>query len=100
MARRGQFTVDAESVQGIAGATVAFRCLKVGTVNAYRTTEMTDADLLEKHVVAWSGIVDDDDKDMASPADDPAVLGELYVHEQLAMVRLLFQGPDGDSAKN
>ena len=99
--RRGsQFTVDAESVQGNEGATVTFRALKVREVNEYRTTEMTDADLLRSHVLSWSGFVDDEGRELPSPADEPDVLGELYVHEQLALSRLLFQGPLGDSAKN
>ena len=101
MTRRGsQFTVDAESVQGNAGAEVTFRALKVREVNEYRTTPMTDADLLQAHVVSWSGFVDDAGKELPNPSDDPDALGELYVHEQLALSRLLFSGPDGASAKN
>jgi hypothetical protein len=98
--RRNQFTVDAESVQGNEGATVTFRALKVRTIREYRETEMTDADLLEAHIISWSGIVDDDGKDLPRPVDGKAVLGELYVHEQVALARLLFQGPDGPEAKN
>lgn len=98
--RKNQFTVDAESVQGNAGAEVTFRALKVREVTEYRTTSMTDAELLAAHVVAWSGMVDDDGNDLPSPADEPGILGELYVHEQQRLAQLLFQGPDGDSAKN
>jgi hypothetical protein len=100
MPRRSQFTVDAESVQGNAGATATFKSLKVREVREYRETEMTDADLLQQHVLSWSGFVDDQGKALPSPADEPGILGELYVHEQLALSRLLFQGPDGPDAKN
>jgi len=71
--RRTTFTIDASSVQGNEGAEVTFRALKVR---------------------------EDSGKPLPSPADDPDVLGELYVHEQLALARLLFSGPDGDSVKN
>jgi len=98
--RRNQFTVDAESVQGNADAEVTFRCLKVREVKEYRSTEMTDAELLARHVIAWSGIVDDEGNEYPSPVDEPGILGELYVHEQLELARLLFQGPDGENAKN
>jgi len=99
--RRGaQFTVDAESVQGNEGATVTFSALKVREWREYRTTEMTDIDLVRAHVVAWSGIVGDDGKELPSPADEPTVIDELYMHEQAALARLLWQGPLGDSAKN
>jgi hypothetical protein len=61
---------------------------------------MTDSDLLKRHVLSWSGIIDDNGKDLPSPADDPEVLGELYLHEQVALAGLLFLGPDGPNAKN
>jgi len=99
--RRGsQFTVDAESVQGIPGATVTFRALTVGEWREYRTTELTDVDLIRAHLLTWTGIVDDDDNELPSPADEPEVLDALYLHEQQALARLLWQGPMGDSAKN
>jgi len=100
MPRRNEFTVDATSVQGNAGATVTFKALKVREVNEYRETDLTDLDLLRGHVLSWSGIVDDEDRDLPDPADEPEILGELYTHEQQALVRLLFQGPNGESAKN
>ena len=98
--RRSQFTVNAEAIQGNEGATVTFKALRVREMREYRATEMTDRDLLEAHVLGWVGIVDDAGQPLPSPADDPEVLGELYIHEQQALARLLFQGPDGDSAKN
>ena len=100
MARRGSFTVDAESVQGNPGAEVTFRALKVREVNEYRNSTQTDEDLLQAHVVSWSGILDDDGHELPSPEDEPGALGELYVHEQFALARLLFAGPDGLSVKN
>jgi hypothetical protein len=100
MPRRSTFTVDASEVQGIEGAEVVFRALKVREFKEYRSTEMTDDDLLAQHLVSWSGFVDDNDKPLPSPADDPGVLGELYLHERSELARLLFQGPDGASAKN
>ena len=98
--RRSQFTVDAEAIQGNEGATVTFRALKVREMREYRATEMTDRDLLEAHVLGWVGIVDDAGKPLPSPADDPEVLGELYLHEVQAMAALMYQGPDGPEAKN
>jgi len=98
--RRGTFTVDAETIQGNEGATVTFRALKVREMREYRATEMTDRDLLEAHVLGWVGIVDDAGKPLPSPADDPEVLGELYLHEVQAMAALMYQGPDGPEAKN
>ena len=100
MARRNQFTVDAESVQGNEGATVTFRPLKVREWNEYRSTDQTDEDLLRAHVKGWSGIVDDDGHDLPNPQNESEAIGELYLHEQRAIVRLLLQGPDGEHAKN
>ena len=98
--RRNQFVVSAESVQGNAGAEVTFRALLVEEVREYKTTGMTDSNLLEKHLISWAGFVDDNDKALPSPADEPGTLGKLYLHEQQALARLLFQGPDYISAKN
>ena len=98
--RRGTFKVDATEVQGNEGAEVTFRALKVREMREYRDSPMTDRELLEAHVMDWAGIVDDDGKPLPSPSEDPMVLGELYLHEQQALARLLFQGPDGISAKN
>lgn len=94
--RRNQFVVDAESVQGNAGATVTFRCLRVRELREWRDDpEQNDTTLLRDHLVGWEGIVDDDGAPL--PAED---VGELYLHEQREMVRLLLQGPDGPNAKN
>ena len=57
-------------------------------------------DLIADHVISWSGILGDNGKELPSPADDPEVLGELYLHEKNELIRLLFQGPDGVDAKN
>jgi hypothetical protein len=99
MSRRHQtFTVDAAAAQE--GAEVTFRALKVRDVTEYNETEMTDEDLLRKQIVGWTGFVDDEGRDLPSPLVDPDVIGELYLHEKQALLRLLFQGPLGDSAKN
>ena len=98
--RRSTFTVDAESVQGNAGAEVTFKALTVGEWNEYRSTAQTDHELLAAHVLDWAGIVDDDGKPLPSPANEPDVLGRLYVHELRALAVLFLQGPDGESAKN
>lgn len=99
--RRNQFTVDAESVQGNADATVVFKALKVREVREYiADPAQNDTTLLQSHILSWSGIVDDDNHEMPSPADEPDIVGELYVHERLGIVELLFQGPDGPQAKN
>ena len=98
--RRSQFTVNAETIQGNAGAEVTFRALKVGEARTYRETPMTDQDLLEKHMLSWSGFVDDKGNELPCPTDDPSTWDELYVHERVALVHLLYQGPDGPEAKN
>jgi len=94
MARRNQFRVDAESVQGNAGAWVEFKALKVHQWRDWlKDPDTTDIDLVTQHLVAWGGFVDDDDNALPSPADEPGVVGELYFHEQRALVALLLQGP-------
>ena len=101
MPRRSTFKVDAGSVQGNAGAEVTFSALTVGEWKAYGTDpEVNDNTLVAAHVVSWSGIVDNNDNPLPSPADEPAVLNALFMHEQRELSRLLFQGPDGESAKN
>lgn len=99
MARQTTFTVDAESVQGIAGASITFRALKVGEWRTYISTSQTDADLVRDHVLTWT-LVDDEGNQMPDPQDEPDILNDLYIHEQQAIVRLLLQGPGGESAKN
>ena len=99
--RRGkQFTVDAESVQGNAGATVTFRALKVRTQKAIIAGDVKDPELLAAQIVGWTGIVGDNGESLLSPTDDPSVLDELYIHEQTALVRLLLRGPLEDTEKN
>jgi hypothetical protein len=100
MRRYKTFTVDAESVQGNAGASVTFRTLKVRTVSEYNTTEMTDEDLLRQQIESWSGFEDDEGRELPSPSDEPDILGELYLPEKTTLLRLLFRGPDEDTAKN
>ncbi len=101
MPRRSQFTVSAESVQGNEGATVTFSCLKVREVREYREQDdLDDREMLKRHVIKWSGIVDDSGNELPSPRDEPDILGELYVHEQRALTRLMWAGPDGPEAKN
>ena len=99
--RRKTFTVDAESVQGIEGAEVTFKNIRVRDQREYLDNpEVTDSVMLQRHIISWSGIVDDNENDLPDPVDDPDVLGELYISEQQALTRLLWQGPDGASAKN
>lgn len=99
--RRNQFTVNAESVQGNAGATVTFRCVRVREMNAWRDDpEQNDSTMLQTHVVDWGGFEDDDGTALPSPAAYPEVLGELLLHEQRALVEMLLRGPDGPQAKN
>lgn len=99
--RRKTFTVDAGSVQGNEDAEITFKNVKVRDWRKYiDDPAITDSVMLQRHVVSWSGIVDDNEKDLPDPVDDPDVLGDLYVSEQQAITRLLWQGPDGASAKN
>ena len=100
MSRRNTFTVNAQSVQGNVGATVTFLMLTVGEWKAYGVDpEVNDHTLIRAHIVDWSGIVDDQDRPLPNPADEPDVLDELYMPEQRALSRLLFQGPDGANAE-
>jgi len=100
MGRRNQFTVDAESVQGNPGAEVTFKALLAGTVREYRETPMTDYELVKQHLVGWKGMVDDNDKPLPNPVDEPEILDRLYQHEVTELARLLYRGPDETSAKN
>lgn len=90
MTRRNQFTVDAESVQGNAGAEVTFKAIKVREWEAYRTDpSMGLPDLLGTHVIDWSGFTDDDGHALPSPKDEPSITAELYFHEMRELQRLL-----------
>ena len=101
MPRRSTFTVDAESVQGNAGATVTFRRLTMGKRDQYiNEPGYGDAEFLSEHIVDWSGIVDDDGHELPSPRDEPGLVTELYIEEARELVRLLFEGPDRNLPKN
>jgi len=102
MPRKNTFTVSAQSVQGNAGATVTFSMLTVGEWQDYGTVPgVNDNTLIRDHIVSWTGIVDDQGQPLPSPADDPDAIRKLYMPEQRALARLLFQGPDGpDAEKN
>jgi len=100
MPRKSTFTVDARSVQGNEGATATFRTLKVGTLRKYLSVpDYNDTELMDDHLVSWSGFVDDQGNELPSPADDPGVLDALYVYERAKLVRLLLDGPDGANAQ-
>jgi len=92
MSRRSTFEANAESVQGNAGATVTFRAVTVDEFKEYRETSMTDREMIASHVVAWKGIVDDNDQALPSPADEPGIVGALYLFELRALAQLLFTG--------
>ena len=101
MARRNQFTVDAESVQGNEGAKVTFKLITLGTRDRYlNDPEYTDLDLLSEHILDWEGIEDDDGHVMPSPKDEPGLVATLYLDEVNELVRLLFQGQRKESPKN
>ena len=101
MPRRSTFTVDASTVQGNEGATVTFKCISIREHREWReSSETTDNSLLSQQIISWEGFVDDDGKPLPSLEDDPNALELLYYHEQAALLRLFFQGPDGASAKN
>jgi hypothetical protein len=90
MPRRSTFTVDAESVQGNAGATVTFRAIKVKEWEAYRADpEQGIGDLLHRHIVDWSGFTDEDGHALPSPKDEPGVIADMYFHELRELQRLL-----------
>jgi hypothetical protein len=101
MARRNQFTVDAESVQGNAGATVTFRRITVGQRKRYlEDKDYNDPEIVGDHIADWSGIEDDEGHEIPSPKDEPGVVATLYVGELRELVILLFAGPGGDQVKN
>ena len=100
MPRRTSFTVDAESVQGNAGAEVTFHKITVGERDRYlNDPEYGDADMLRDHIIDWKGLEDDEGNEIPSPKDEPGVVAVLYVDELTALIRLLFQGQDGEHAK-
>jgi hypothetical protein len=101
MPRRSTFTVDASEVQGNEGATATFSSLTVREWKDYRSVDdVNDITLVQSHLVSWTGFVDDEGNELPSPADEPEILDLLYMHEQRALARLLWQGPDGANAKN
>ena len=101
MARRNQFTVSAESVQGNEGAEVTFKRLLYAKHQRYfdLNDDYGPAELLRDHILDWKGIEDDNGNEIPSPKDEP-VEAHLYVGEIKALSNLLFQGPDGEHAKN
>jgi hypothetical protein len=101
MARRNQFTVDAESVQGNEGATVTFKLITLGTRDRYlKDPEYGDAMLLGDHLLDWHGIEDDAGNEMPSPKDEPGLVATLYLSEVTELVRLLMEGQRQTSPKN
>jgi len=101
MARRNQFTVSAESVQGNEGATVTFKLITVGTRDRWiHDADYTDLDLLSDHLLDWHGIEDDEGHLMPSPKDEPGLTAALYIDEVSALIQLLLQGQRKDNSKN
>ena len=102
MSRRDStYTVDAQQVQGNPGATVTFRGITIGERREYLDHEdVNDITMLRSHIVAWSGIVDDDGNELPNPTDEPGVIDALYLDEMRALTRLLWAGPNGESPKN
>jgi beta-lactamase superfamily II metal-dependent hydrolase len=102
MKRKNTFTVDASGVQGIEGATITSKAVKQGNWKLYGSdVDHGDAWFVETHVIAWEKVVDDEGHELPSPADEPGIVGELYMHEIGRIARLIAQGPDGpDALKN
>jgi hypothetical protein len=100
MSRRSTFIAGAESVQGNKDATVTFKAITLDGWEEYRTSTMTDRELLAEHIVAWNGIEDDDGNDLPSPADEPGILGKLYTAEKTALMSLLYTGAPAIPVKN
>jgi len=75
--------------------------ITVGDRNAYvEQADVDDITMLRSHIQSWTGIVDDHDELLPSPADDPDVIDCLYMTELRALARLMWAGPDGPDAKN
>ena len=101
MRRHTTFIVDAEKLQGNPDASITFRPVTVGERQQYFANPAnTDLEMIAEHVVAWAGVVDDDDQPMPNPADEPAIVGKLYLHEAQMVMRWLWGGPDVPAAKN
>lgn len=94
MTRRNRFKVDAESVQGNAGAWAEFKAIKLREWREWlEDPETSDPDLLKDYLVAWGGIVDENDVELPSPKDEPGIISELYTFEIAALGALLLRGP-------
>jgi urate oxidase len=96
--RRNQFTVDAESVQGNAGASVTFNKLLVGEYDEWfdPTSGATDLSVLRSHLVSWEGFEDDNGNALPNPPD----ISSLYLDETKELCKLLLRGPSELSGKN
>ena len=87
--RRSTFTVNAEIVQGNAGAEVTFSALTVGEWKAYGVDPaVNDHTLIRDHIVSWSGIVDSNDTTPA-PTDDPSDLESDHDPTDIVVIRPL-----------
>ena len=99
--RNAAFTVDAQQVQGNPGATVTFRAVTVGERREYLDSpDVDNVVMLQRHVVSWTGIVGNDDRELPNPADEPQAINALFMHEMNEMHRLLWLGPNGEPSKN
>ena len=100
--RVDSFTFNAESVQGVEGATITSKSVLRGDWKLYATdAEHGDGWYVELHVISWKGIVDSNGNELPSPADEPGILDALYMHETGEIARLISQGPNGpDALKN
>jgi len=93
MARRNQFTVDAESVQGNEGAKVTFKLITVGTRDRWiNDPEYGDIQIVQDHLLDWKGIEDDEGHEMPSPKDKSEINAVLYIAELQRLVTLLLSG--------
>ena len=102
MTRRDtQFTVNAESVQGNEGATATFQHITVGERLEYLADdEINDFIMVRRHLLSWSGIVDNDDRELPDPKDEPGVFDALYLPEMRALALIMWRGPDEADSKN
>lgn len=96
------FRIDANSVQGVEGATITSKAVLRSDWKLYgESDEHGDEWFILKHVTSWSGILDANGKELPSPKDEPGALDNLYMHESGRIARLIAQGPDGpDALKN
>jgi hypothetical protein len=92
--RRNQFKVDAESVQGNAGAWVECKAIPLGEYQTWiADSGKGNLELLQEYLIDWGGLEDSDGHEMPSYKAEPDAIKLLYLHEINAIAALVIRGP-------